>query len=497
MPSSLLRAAIAYVLLAAAALALYWWPEAKFLAGDEGHYLHTAHAVLAGGDWFDSRLVWPPLQGLFIAAIQAVFGPSIVAVQLVQLLLLAGSALLLWRLLRALTGDAATAAWAGVLLAVNPLSVGFATYLWPEIVHLSLSLVLAWALFAAHRAAANPLHHRQALLWAAVAGGSYGLCLLSKSLLAAFWPFLLLPLLALQGRRFAKPGAGAEDRAGRDEVAAESERRMAPEGPVAGSGLTRFMRIAVFAIAALLLTAPALHRGWQETGRPMIADSSWFNLWVGLTDRWRGDLVLDKTGLRLAEYLGSADDHAGRVAFAQGQVRTIVADQGLVATFAAQLSRQYFRLFDARTFVVAQLPGESCAGYLSRYRLQPGALAAAIDLTLRAWHLGLLVLFAFGLAAWRGWRRPWLWLVGAFVAYQLALLGLLHVKTRFLLPMLPVLCLFAGHAIARWQAQRSVTPSTSDATTIWSPERLATALLLAGALVALATLGPYLDRACG
>lgn len=449
------RAALAtagFALLALAFLSVYWWPQAKLLAGDEAHYHAVAQAILAGEDWFDRNLIWPPLQGVFLAAVYALAGTSLLTAQVLQLAMLAAAGLLLRRCLLEAGVGAATAGWAAVLLAVNPLTIAYATYLWPEIPHLFLSLVLALALLRARRST----RLAAGLAWAGLAGAALGLCLLAKSLLAGFWPLLLLPLAWRRNWRDALPCMLA------------------------------------FGAAALLVLAPALHRGWQETGRPMVADSSWFNLWVGLQDQWRSDLVFDRTGEHMARYLDSAEDHAGRTAFAREQALAIVAEQGLPGTLANQLGRQYFRLFDARSFPVAQLPGEPCRGYLSRYQLASPFWTNALDRLLRGWHLAVLALFAFGLTSWRDWRRPWLWLAGAFVGYQLALLGLLHVKTRFLLPMLPVLCLFGGHALARLSAR----PSGAAVGPPMPPGRWLAGAALAALLFALALAGPWLDQAC-
>jgi hypothetical protein len=443
-------AALAFLALAAGLLALYWLPEAKLLAGDErSFYQPSALALLAGGDWFDRQMLWPPLQVLFLAAIFALPGPDILSVQLVQLALLAGAGWLLRGLWLALTGDRVAAGWAGVLLAVNPLTIAFATYLWPEIVHLFLSLALARLLLAARRA---PGRGRSIAL-AAAAGATAGLCLLGKSLLTAFWPLLVLALM------------------------------LRTPWPLA------LLRAGAFVAAMALLTAPALLRGGAETGRLQIADSSWFNLWAGLADRHRSDLVDDQTGPRMAAYLASAPDHAGRVAFARAQAQALVDQQGLAGTLAGQLGKQYFRLFDARNFLVAQLPGPACRGYISHYTLPRSALSRAIDYTARTWHVALLVLFALGLAAWRDWRAPWLWLPAAFVGYQLALFAGLHVKSRFLLPMLPVICMFAGHLLAQ-------LPRFGLASSPLPPLRRALGLALAAILVLLALAGPALDQAC-
>lgn len=454
----LTAAAIAWLLLAAGLLALYWFPQAKQLAGDEmSVYQPMALSVLSGGDWFDPRLLWPPLQGLFMAAVYAVAGPHILAVQLVQLILLALSGVLLQRCCLALTGDAGAADWAGIALAVNPLTIAFATWLWPEIVHLFLCLLLAWLLVRRRRVAGAG----GATALAGLAGATLGLCLLAKSLLAGFWP-LLLPALWQRG-------------AARRSLAA----------------------LVAFALGAVLATGPVLHRSWQETGRATIADSSWFNLWVGLGDRWRSDYLYDRTGERMAEYLASADDAAGRARFARDQALGILREQGLAATAARQAGRQYFRLFDARTTLSAQLPGPACRGHIGLYSLRTPWLVAAIDHLARGWHLALLMLAAVGLVAWRDWRRPWSWLLLAFIGYQLALFGGLHVKTRFLVPMLPVLCLFAGHALARLRRRDPGSRAGGLLGELLPGWRAPVAALAMLALAALALAGPLLDGACG
>jgi 4-amino-4-deoxy-L-arabinose transferase-like glycosyltransferase len=440
----------AFVLLAGALLMLYWFPEGKLLAGDErSHYQPLALSILAGGDWFDPLMLWPPLQGLLMAAVYALTGPNILAMQIVQLAMLVAAGFLLRRIWFALTGDATAAAWAGVLLVVNPLTVGFATYLWPEILHLLLSLAMTWLLIGAVRGT----EARARVASAAGAGALLGLCLLTKSLLTAFWPFLVLPLLMR--------GAWGE----------------------------RGLRATAFVLAALLITAPALFRGWQETGRPQIADSSWFNLWAGLSDTYRGDLVRDMTGTRMAEYLASSDDHAGRVAFARAKVAAIVESKGLFATVGDQLGKQYFRLFDARNFVAAQLHGPECRGYIAHYTADSPDLNRTVDYVVQIWHVGLLVLLALGLAAWRRWREPWVWLIGAFVGYQLALFAGLHVKSRFLLPMVPVFCVMAAHFI-------SLLPTFRASSSPLSPVRRGIGIALAMLLAFLALAGPALDRAC-
>jgi len=77
----------------------YYGNGAKRLIGDEQNYQDVALAILGGGAWMPST-IWPPLQSLFLAAIYAIAGVHMLAVQLVQTLLIVGCAIVLraiWR----------------------------------------------------------------------------------------------------------------------------------------------------------------------------------------------------------------------------------------------------------------------------------------------------------------------------------------------------------------------------------------------------------------
>ncbi|MBO9661408.1 hypothetical protein [Dokdonella sp.] len=442
-------AAALFVLLFAVSQALAWaayyaW-GAKRLIGDEATYQDTALAILAGGAWMPST-IWPPLQPLLLAATYAIAGAHVLAAQLVQTLLFLLCGALLRDLWRRLGGSVAAANMAAALFLLNPATASYALWLWPEIVHLAL-LLAALCLLA--RAASS--------LRAFAAGACVGLAILAKSLLSAFWPVLLLMFW----------------------------RRRKP--------YLAWRPAALFVIALGLVTAPALLHGWREYGRPMIADSSVYNLWVGLTDRWRSDYVQDMGGATLPEFLASGATPPQRNAAYLDKVRGLVAERGLAGVLVDQLERQYFRLFSAKTLLVSQLPGPACAGHLSVYRTPPWltrTLTAANDVL----HALVLAAAAFGLACWR--RRPdRLALVAAlFLAYQLALFALIHVKARFLLPMLPFLCGFAGSFLAALRARR-LDAGHLEAIAL-TPPRLVLGAALAALLLFLAFAGPWLDGLC-
>jgi len=248
----------------------------------------------------------------------------------------------------------------------------------------------------------------------------------------------------------------------------------------------------MFLIGIALVTAPALWHGWREVGKPMIADSSLYNTWVGLTDRWRSDYIEDQGGLTLPEFLASGTTPQERNAVYLTKVASLLEERGVVRVFEDQLGRQYFRLFNAKTPLISQLPGPACAGHLSAYASPPWltqTLTGASDI----FHGLMLIGCAFGIACWR--RRPdaALWLIGAYLAYQLALFGVLHVKARFLFPMIPFLCAFAGSFYSAMHARRAgIAPDRL----VFTPPRLLAGGAMAALLLVLAFAGPALDQAC-
>lgn len=451
--------AAAFVVLFAAVQALLWFAYyghgAKPLIGDEAHYQATALAILAGGAWMPGT-IWPPLQPLLLAAVYAVAGVHLVAVQLVQSLLFVACAALLRGLWRTLGSGVAAANAAAALFLLHPADAAYAHWLWPEIEHLFL-------LLAALRLLAVPASR----LAAGAAGGCTGLALLAKSLLAGFWPVLLLAIVRRAPRR------------------------------------AWIVPALLFVAGVGAATAPALLHGWRSYGTPMIADSSVYNLWIGLTDRWRSDYVGDMGGVTLPAFLASGATPQQRNAVYLDKVRALVAERGLLPILAGQLSRQYFRLFSAKTPLLSQLPGAACAGHLSVYRTPPWltrTLTAANDLG----QALMLAAAALGIACWR--RRPdrMLLLVALLCAYQLALMLVIHVKARFLLPMVPFLCGFAGSFLVALHERRPAdAASTADGATTrgtgplrLTPLRLALGASLAALLLFLAWAGPLLDRSC-
>jgi len=440
--------AAAFAILFASCQALLWAAYyaygTKPLIGDEQNYHDFALQILAGGSWMPST-IWPPLQPLFIAAIYAIGGPHVLAVQLVQTLLLVGCAALLRLLWRRVGGSVRAANVTAALFLLNPGTAAYAHWLWPEVVHLALVLS-AFCLVAVAVTRAR----------AVLAGFAVGFALLAKSLLSLFWPLFVIAFV-----------------------------RRAPYRLLAQPA-------ALFVLGVAIVTAPALWHGWREYGKPMIADSSVYNLWVGLTDQWRSDYVADMGGATLPAFLASADTPQQRNAIYMNKVHALIDERGVVSVFGDQLGRQYFRLFSAKTPLVSQLPGPACAGYLSAYRTPPW-LTRTLTIGNDVFHALILAAAAFGIACWR--RRPdrMLWLIALFAGYQLALMLFVHVKARFLLPMMPFLCGFAGSFIASLPSPQPLFRERERGITA---PRLIAGAVFAALLLFLAFAGPALDHLC-
>ena len=359
---------------------------------------------------------------------------SRLAAQLAQIALLVASTLLLRGIGRALlpgaeiAGGIHAADVAAALLLLDPQVACFGAFLWPELPHLALFLFAWWVLVT--RAERWP--------WLVIAGVALGLALLTKSLLLAFVPVLLAPLLF-----------------------------------TAGPWTRRLLRPAVVVGAMALTLLPTLLHNRSRYGVFGVADSSAFNAWVGLNDRSRRNFVGEIVGDELGVYLKSAPDPARRAAIARGKIRALIDERGVLPVLRAQLSRQYFRLFDRDSFLADQLPGGAIAehpdGY--GYATPPSWLAAL----LRGWGWAIygtvLVGAALGVATVPSGDRRWLAVALLFVAYNLALFLVLHVKTRYRVQLMPVLDLFAA-ATAAWLVTRQ-------------PRRPAAAWIAGGALAAI------------
>ncbi|MGA9828572.1 MAG: hypothetical protein WBQ57_09605, partial [Rhodanobacteraceae bacterium] len=282
--------------------------------------------------------------------------------------------------------------------------------------------------------------------------------LLLKSLLAGFWPLFLIFLCRREHARW------------RCDVPAS----------------------VAFLVALTCVVAPSLWQGYRQTGRPLIADSSIYNLYVGLNDTSRSDYIDEADGPALQAFLDSGPTPQARNAVYMDKLRTEVAERGIEPVLRVQLGGQYFRLFSAKTTLVSQLPGPASAGHIDAYAASP----LAGPLTILAWlsHALTLALAAFGLTCWRRWRDPLALFALLFLGYQAVLFLGLHVMERYVVQMLPFLCLFAGSFTAAIVSTRRADAGSS--VIALTPIRLACGAALAVLLLFFAFAGPLLDHVC-
>lgn len=432
-------------LLLVAQQVLLWWlyyhGPGKQLVGDEFHYLDTARAILAGGPWHPSD-IWPPAQALFIAALAWPGGDAVLHVQIVQTALFLGCGVLLAHLWTRLGGDPLAGALAAALFLLNPGNAAYAHYLWPEVPHLFV-LLLALDLLL-------PRPPRPAVAFGA--GVLVGLALLFKSLLTGFWPLLLLCFVTWRPLR------------------------------------VRWFGALAFLAGLAVATGPALVAGHRHTGHWSIADSSAINLLIGLGDVARNDYIPGPSSTYFGQYLQSGDNADQRNAWAWREIRKRFAETPPGTLLADQLGRQYFRLFASKTLLLTQLPGPACAGYLGSYPPTPPAVLSVVRWSSHLAHALMLFGFALGLCLVRDWRTPWLWIVLGLLGYQLALYLGLHVKARYLFPIVPFFCGFAANALVRLRpgADAGAVPRA----------RLVIGVLLGALLLGLAFAGPWIDGYC-
>ena len=376
-------------------LGLYYATGPKALIGDEAYYMDRAQALVSGGAPEPNPL-WPPFYSDLMAVVFSVTGPHILAIQIIQILMNLAAGGFLWRIAAfILKSEKAAAAVLGAYL-LSPEITAFSHFLWPETVHLCFSLAAIWLLMA----------HGHRPMALAAAGFSLSLALLSKLLLLPFIPVVFAVYLFNSGSNW-RP-------------------RLARTG---------------FAAAVMALTLlPTLVRNLMLYERPMVADSSVFNLWVGLNDRELADYRNDTTGIEELHFNQSGPDLETRNKVYRQKIAKKIESQGWPSILVRQLSKQYFRLFHYEQFFATQLPGEP----RQAYTFGRSFLTRCLHWWDHGWYVLLLAAAALGIAGLHWKRLGWEHLFALFLVYNLGLFLLVHVKTRYMIQMMPALLIFCG-----------------------------------------------------
>lgn len=379
-------------------------PSPRPLFGDETMYEMVGRKLAQGQRWWPNP-IWPPLLFTFFAGVFEAGGGRM-AIQGIQLSLLFGAALILADLTRHLTGSRFAGSVAGYLMVSYPPLVAFAGFLWPEILHLFF-LIASWWLLVRRR---HPVAR-------AFAGVLLGLTILSRYLLWPFLPGLLLPLFS------------------------------------EGTWRRRLVSIGSVALGFSLVVGAFIYRGRPNPLRPWITSSPIFNMWVGLNERSRRNFVDPVVGEAYKSYRASSRSIADRDLILLTKILDKVRDEGVPALLARQLGRQYFRLFDKDSFFTDMLPGGEIAALGGGYVRPPPALATGLRWTSYVSYSLILLGAVVGLTVCPHAGRRWLQTLVLFLLYNLGIFLIVHVKTRYRVPMLPVLFLYTGCACA-WGAAK-------------------------------------------
>lgn len=413
---------------------------------DELLYLQRALALLEGQGFLGSYQSWvlhpdapmmaalpqypgsyqPPFYPLFLAAVLALGGRSLLAVQLVQVALGLLTVGLVYGLGRAWFGRRAgliAAAWC----AVSADLVCFAHYYFSETLFVCLLVAVLYLLV---RGAAPP-----APAAAAAAGLLAGLAALTRGVAV-----YALPLLA-----------------------AWLVWRHAERAPRA------LRRAALFLLAAALPIVPWSVRSTRLHGGFVLIDTNGpFNLWRGNAP----DTFADRAHSPEGQYAAPFDGLPLMPVARQTQrvlVETCRRELGHdrptdleIASCASALALREIRAHPGvflRRAVIKLIDLWNPTSWFMR-RMRTGAYGHVLPLVegLLTWaavclHVALLALAAAG--AWLARRRPETWLLLGLVGYFSAVHAVSFGLTRFRLPMLPLLMLLAGCALAGpWRAAR-------------------------------------------
>lgn len=395
---------VASLLLHAAFAWIGHGPPPRRLVDDEWMYLGVADKLARGQPPGENPL-WPPLYGRAIAPLVTPTDDELrmpASLQLVQVGLHWAAGFLLRDLTLAWTGSTIAAELCFAFLLLDPQLASYAHFALAEMLHLTFFLGLLKAL-------ALP----RISLWAhAAAGFLLGLALLTKSILQLLVPWLVWAAIRAEGWR------------------------------------TGSARIALVLAGAAVVVAPVMLENHRVHGVAMIADSSLFNLWVGLRDKGGRPLHVDDTWTCYLRYMAAGDRFVDR----QRQVLRWIHDEwarrGTAALFLDLLGRQYFRLFDRRSLLAEQYPGGALHAHARGYRWEAYPAHRGLRILELAFYALVLAAAGHGLVHARSRGHPWLIVMAGFLVSNLALFLVLHAMPRFRIQFLPCLYLAAAIGLA-------------------------------------------------
>ena len=188
----------AFLLLHACLFSLDLSPASRRLIGDETMYRMLAEQAAHGGS-ATPDLLWPPLYSWLLSLVARLGGNWTHVEALLQVVLLAGTAVLCAALLTRITGSARVGAAGQALMLVDPHLAAYAHYLWPELLYVAELVLLLWLLVV------RPGRHA----WWIAAGVTAAVTIVTKNVFSPYLWLCAAPLAVECGiRRAAVHAAG-------------------------------------------------------------------------------------------------------------------------------------------------------------------------------------------------------------------------------------------------------------------------------------------------
>jgi hypothetical protein len=412
-------------------LYLYHFPSMKDFFGDEAMYFDKAGAI-AAGDSVTFNILWPTFYPKIMGCLFIVTGPSVIAMQALQIIMLFISGLLWRRITLKLTGSHLAANVTLGLFLMSPHLIAFSHYLFAEIFHIFFFSGAVWLLIV----------HSDRLWIAPVAGLLVGLCLLTKLLLLPFVPLIVIYSAFLTSGDYKK----------------------------------RLAQSALFLAVLVITVLPTMVGNYKSKGIFAIADSSSFNLWAGWRDTeyvgYRNDVFQE-----FAQFWTSADNDKARVDFCRKAMAEELRRRGIWGILRNQIPRQFFVIFDCDSFFTTQLPG----GPRWSYRFSNEILIAILKVFSYGSYALLLMLSLFGICLTRVHKVGWLQFLVVFILLNIGLCILIHANSRFRIQFMPALMVYAGIAAAYFFDRASLADRLGDTLCKkFGAARIVTFIFLAG-----------------
>lgn len=409
---------------------------ASILAGDSMSYLKPGAELLRQG-CFCSEGVWEidrtPGYPLFAMMTGSLWGAVLLTV-FAQIALAALSVWLVKRISFELLRDARASVAAAWLMALEPLSLEYSLRVLSETLFVALLLVFLWGML---RFLAAPTMQKAVLAAASLAAMAYVRPV-------AYW--LVVPivcLLPMWTRTLSAEGKQAQKRTG-----------------------DRWKAVVAFALVFLALVAPWQMRNLRAAnyaGFSSIADKNLYFYEAGevLAEQRHESLEAWQASVGKDDHARWAMLHPEQLLWTETQHDQWLRREGL------QVLRQHPWIF-LRTYVAGEIRLLLSPGASELFRLI-GLRSSGMDgpmrkpWTLPQWMMAgfmeafLLLLYIFAGRALLAQRlrkerregRKALWLLAAIALYFLAVSGGGQAISRLRLPVMPILCIFAGEGIAR------------------------------------------------